>query len=73
MTAEEFQTIMANATYPVHLKTMGGNAYEIRDAHAYWVPSVYPNLVCLAVPNRGVTWFKVSAIESLGVEHEVSR
>jgi hypothetical protein len=69
MTSDEFQSIMENATYPLTLKTTGGHTYEIRSAHAYWVPDDYPNLMVLAIPNRGVTWFKLAAIESIEVEH----
>lgn len=70
MTAPEFQAVMENATYPVRIRTTGGREYRIRDSLAYWVPNDYPDLLFLVVPNRGVTYVKMAAIESLQIEHE---
>jgi hypothetical protein len=73
MTTQDFRSIMERATYPVEIKTTGGNTYEVPDPQAYWVPSGYPNVVFVSLPNKGVPCIKIAAIEAIEVEHAALR
>ena len=68
MTSDEFQSLMADAAYPVLLSTTGGKSYLVRDSSAWWVPSTHPDLVFVAIFGRGVPCIHIDKIESLEPE-----
>jgi hypothetical protein len=71
MTPEEIHAWLEGNEPPFVFKTIGGRSYKITARSNVWIPAAYPEMLCVAVPGRGIAVIKISTIESVHIEHEM--
>jgi hypothetical protein len=79
MTPEEIRAWLEGNEPPFVFKTIGlrraqssrGRSYKITARSNVWVPAAYPEMLCVAVPGKGIIIIKISTIESVHIEHEM--
>jgi hypothetical protein len=72
MTPEEIHTWLEDNEPPWVFRTVGGRSYKISSRSNVWIPAAYPAMLCAAVTGRGVIMLRMSAIESIHIEHETA-
>jgi hypothetical protein len=72
MTPDEIHSWFEGNGPPFVLKTTGGRSYRITDRANVWIPAAYQETLCVAVTGKGISLIKISAIESVHIEHDVA-
>jgi hypothetical protein len=72
MTPDEMQAWLEENEPPFVFRTTGGRLYRITDKANVWLPAAYQTTLCLAVTGKGIALVKISAIESIHIEHDVA-
>ena len=55
---------------PFEIHTMGGKSYRVESLANVFSPEAFPDLVVVAVPQRGIALVGLSSITSIEAEHE---
>jgi hypothetical protein len=71
MTPEEIRGWLEGNEPPFVFKTICGRSYKITARSNVWIPAAYPEMLCVAVPGKGIIIIKISTIESVHIEHEM--
>jgi hypothetical protein len=72
MTDKELHALLGESEPPFTIATRGGRSYHITDRANVWAPELYQDMLCVAVPGKGIVVLRVNAIESLQIEHDTA-
>jgi hypothetical protein len=60
------------AVRPFILKTQSGDIYPVTDRSQIWFPGPYADVVCIALPGKGITVLDIAAVEAVRLEVDVA-
>ena len=64
----ELHEILRDSEPPFTIRTNGGKRYRIAHRSHIWAPDAYQEIIALAIPHRGLTFVRLSSIESVHTE-----
>jgi hypothetical protein len=70
VTDQEMHALLGETEPPYTIATRGGREYQVTDRANVWAPELHQDMLCVAVPGKGIVVLRTSAIESLHIEHD---
>jgi hypothetical protein len=68
MTSTELHALIEETDPPYTIATRSGRWYQITDRRQVWPPPEFGEMICLAVPGKGVLVLRASAVESIQID-----
>jgi hypothetical protein len=72
MSIEGMYDLLVRSEPPFTISTKGGQTYHVADRRHFWIPEDYKEFLCLVPTGKGLIFVRLSSIESVQTEHEVS-